>query len=219
MALPGVEADVVVVAAGRDHAHAEAGRGAHIVEAEQLVVEAARFHQVSYVEVEMSEARLGGDGLVEAVAPAQVGEEGVGVQRLAAIAGAPIGAAGGEIAEGIRHEDAVLGRLAVQLNGVAFRVVQVGGLGHDMVGGGVGPALGKQAGDGDGKLAAVGEEDGKVVQPGDTRVTPPAFDLGQPQQVTPVARPGPAWVAACPVHLQAEQVSGRTGAGSPGWRL
>ena len=43
LALLGVIAEVMVIAAGRDHAHAKAtARHAHIVEAEQFVIEAAR---------------------------------------------------------------------------------------------------------------------------------------------------------------------------------
>ena len=74
-----------------------------------------------------------------------------------------------------------------------------------MVGGRVGPALRKQAGNGDGKLAPVGEEDGKVVQPGDAGVAPPAFDLGQPQQVAPVHAQA-SLGRILPVHLQAEEL-------------
>ena len=100
-----------------------------------------------------------------------------------------VSAAGLEVAVDHAH-GAVFRRLGVELDVVALRVVEVGGLGHDVIGGRVGPAQREQAGDGPRQLAPVGQQDGEVVQAGGAAVAPGLAVLGQPQQVGAARRPG-----------------------------
>ena len=63
LALPGIESDVVVVAAGRDECGARA-HALHQLEAEHIAIEAERAVEVGDLEVDMSDAGTGDDGWV-----------------------------------------------------------------------------------------------------------------------------------------------------------
>ena len=153
-----------MIAARRDHAHAKAAaRHTHIVEAKLLVIEATRVIQVGDVHVEMSHTHFGRDGFIEAVIFGQVGEERVNVEWFAPITGSAIGVTGVKTPVGIYNKNAVFGRFAIQFDVVAFGVIQVSGFGHHMIGGVTLPARGKEARHDARQFAAIGEENGKVI--------------------------------------------------------
>ncbi len=156
LALPGIQSDVVMVAARRDEGHAELIHHAHDVEAEHAVIEVHGFVQVADVQVHVADARLGRDGQVELVILLEVAEQGVQVERFAPVAQAAVRTAGDVLAV-LERPGPILGRLGVQLDAVAFEVVEVGGLGHDVVGGRVGIFQHEQTGDGARQFALVGK--------------------------------------------------------------
>ena len=153
LARPGVEAEVVVVAARRDEQGARVAAH-HDVEAERAGVEGLGRGQVTDVEVDVADpGALGHRGV--AVLAAELAEHAVEVER-----------------QRVHLEDAVAERplfawpVAVELDSVALRVAQIEGLADQMVGGAAEPPAG--LGDslqGAGEVGAGRDEDRQVEEP------------------------------------------------------
>ena len=86
LSLPGVQTQVVMVAARRDERHAEGFGHAHHIEANDAMIEVHRFLDVADMDVNMPHAGPRGDGLVELVILLEILKQCLHIQRLAAAA-------------------------------------------------------------------------------------------------------------------------------------
>ena len=169
------------------------------------------------MQMDMPHACFGGNGIIQFIFFFQMAEQGLHIQGFTPVAQCAVRTAGDEIIV-LDCECAIFGQFAIQLNAVAFGVIKIGGLGHDMVGGIVAIFQHRQTRHRPRQFTATGEQNREVIQSCHAAIFFQVGFFGQAQQVR-AASAEACFISFTPVEFEIQVPADRRRSDSPDWQL